>query len=294
MAGKNDIADYSAGLFQIRPQEQAQGRVTETLQQNSIWQTKSEPMAVKKPYGEPSESEPLPPSEGTQASLKERLHNLPSAKFQWAPKPPNDLSDIFKQPSISDQVLESVEGKEKAEQSEQPKDKQLITATPEERERYVAQLRSYMQDQRSYANMELGGYGVASVGLLALRSSSPAGFAVTALGIGASLYTGFRSRMAHQSAKCLLDQMPNIDSQRFRPYETSMGSARNLIGDGYITTAGVSLMSMTKMTPYINDKTAGIALLASVGNHAYQANYFMPKTISAFDAEVQSWRKDLR
>lgn len=295
MAGKNDIADYSAGLFHFRPQEQAQVHVTETLQQNSVWQAKSEPRAVKKPYAESSEFESLPPSEGTQATLKERLHSLPPAKFQWEPKPQNDLSNMFKHPSISDQVMEAIPEKvEKAEQAEQQKDKRSIAATPEERERYVAQLRSAMQDQRSYANMELGGYGVATAGLLALRSSSPAGFAVTALGIGASLYTGFRSRMAHESAKCLLDQMPSIDSQRFRPYETTMGSARDLIGGGYIASAGVSLMSMTKMTPYLNDKTAGVALLASVANHAYQANYLMPKAISAFDAEVQSWRKELR
>lgn len=297
MAGRHDIADSSVGLA---PREkvagqQSQASSDEAWQKNSIWQLAATGSAFQKPFEAPSD----------QPMKTEPIQWAPGDKRELTPQTTTDYRKIFRQPGMSDRILDAIPGREEARQkAEQERikaeeeraraeaDAQSKAAlTPEQREQYVAKLREHMTEQRYWTNMELGAIGLSTYSLF---RPTPAGFAVSALGLAGYVYTFIRARQENSAARELMTQMPKDDRERFGYYQQSVEGARKNISDGYLVGGSVGLTSMLKVTPYVNEKLAAATFIGSIGNHVYQSNYRMPNFISKFDAEVEAWRKQLK
>ncbi len=284
MAGENDIAVRSIGFggdgghaAQITKEN-----TVEALLKDSVWQMAKVGLAFQKPYGE---------------SLERQKHSTEAdpAKQELIPVVPQKYEPI-KRFGLPSQIIDEAARKpvEKTQVSpDTPKETHFAEATVEQRQRFVEQLERHMKDQHYRSNFELAGLGTSLGGLALTRASTPAGLAVIALGIGTSLYNGYRANSAHEAAREVLRQMPKLDAQRFGHYESDINSARETTAYGYITSGGLALMSMSKVTPYINQKTSGLAFLAGIGNNVIQTQLRMPRTLSNFRTDAESWNQEL-
>lgn len=129
-------------------------------------------------------------------------------------------------------------------------------------------------------------------GLLTLRSSASVGLAVTALGFVGSIYNGHKDDQAKTAAKEVLKQMPTADRERFGKFESEVASARDLSFRGHMLGAGVALISMSQITRFVNPRTSLVALSGSVGNHIHQTQFSIPKTLSNYRSDVESWNRE--
>ena len=296
MAGSYVVADSGVNVapHEYHSGDQVQSAATETLQKGSMWQMASEGATFQKPYGEPS---------GREVGEKS-LADVPNERVPAIPKAP-DLTKFFKEPIISDLVLDAIPGraeeraklaemKEKSAAEASAEAQRIAKITPEQREEYVAKLREHMSDYQAWTNLELAGFAAAGMGLLAIRSSKPVGLATAALGLGGTLYSSYRGIEDRTQAKAVLNMMPNVDKERFGQHANDVQTADQYIRRGYLISLNLTVASMLKLTPYINHNVSGLGAVAAVANHAYQANFTVPKAISKFDAEVEPWRKELK
>lgn len=296
VAGSFLVADSGVNVapHEYHSSDQMQSAATETLQKSSMWQMALAGAAFQKPYGEPS----------GQAVNEKSPAEVQNERVPATPKAP-DLTKFFKEPIISDLVLDAIPGraeerakaaelKEKTDAEASAEAQIKATITPEQREQYVAKLREHMSDYQTWTNLELAGFAVAGMGLLAIRSSKPVGLATAALGLGGTLYSSYRGSVDRTQAKAVLNMMPNVDKERFGQYANDVQTADQYIRRGYLISLNLTVASMLKLTPYINHNVSGLGAVAAVGNHAYQANFTVPRAISKFDAEVEPWRKELK
>ncbi len=134
--------------------------------------------------------------------------------------------------------------------------------------------------------------GTTVAGLAVLRASTPLGLTGCSARHRTSLYNGLKADSAHGSARDVLKQMPKADSERFGRYESDVSDARETSARGYILGGGVALISMSKITPFVNPNTTGAFLLGSIANNFYQTQYSIPKTLSTFRTDVETWKQE--
>lgn len=284
MAGENAIMEPNlvAKRYEAHLAPTVNEPTKEAQLSDSIWQMAKVGLAFQKPYGEPLERQ----KERTEAELSK-----PGMAPELLQK--NEPIKRFGPPSriIPESVKMPVE--ETREASDSAKITRPVEPTVEQRKKFVEQLAMHINEQQYRSNFELVGLGTALGGFALARASTPAGLAVMALGIGTSLYNGFSANSANAAGREVLRQMPKLDAQRFGQYESDVNSARQATAYGYIAGGGLSLMSMSKMTPYLNSNTSALAYLAAIGNNVIQTQYRMPRAISNFHADVNRWNKEL-
>lgn len=284
MAGENDIAVRSIGFggdgghaAQITKEHTA-----EALLKDSAWQMAKVGLAFQKPYGE---------------SLERREHSTEAdpSKQEMFPVVPQTY-DPIKRFGLPSQIIDEAVRKPVENPPVSPdtsSETHFVGPTLEQRQKFVEQLERHMKDQHYRSNVALAGLGTMLGGLATLRASTPVGLAITALGMGTSIYSNYKAERAHEAAGGLLKQMPKLDGERFSKYESDIRSAITSTNAGYIMSGGIELISMSQVAKYINPTTSGLAFLAGIGNHVYQTQYGMPKTLSNFRNDAESWNKEL-
>lgn len=284
MARQNDTAaesTMSVGRTGARFEPSSNDPAEDALLKDSMWSMASTGLAFQRPTGE------IPNGSSTP---REGALSQPDISSSVIPK--YDPITRFGLPSkiINEAISPPIE--KTAEPTDAARGAELPGATLEQRQKFVEQLELHTKEQGYRSNMELLGLGATVAGFAVLRASTPLGLTLGALGIGTSFYNGIKAGSAHGSALDVLKQMPKADSERFGRYESAVSDARQLSAHGYILGGGVALISMSKITPFVNPNTTGAFLLGSIANNVYQSQYSIPKTLSTFRTDVETWKQE--
>ncbi len=278
MVAEHDNTEISVGAerFGAPAAQMTKDSTAGELLRDSAWQMAMTGLSFQSPLGE----------------LPNRLSTLGEADLSKEGKFPvvPQASDTSKRFGLPSQFVEKTQAF-----SDATSETKLAGPTIEQRQKSVEQLEQLMKEQYYRSNLQLAGVGTVMAGLaIAVRASTPAGLAITALGLGTSIYNNTKADGAHESAGNILKQMPKVDSERFGKYERDIRNAESISARGYIMGGGIALISMSQVTKYINRNTSGLTLFASLGNNLYQTHYSMPKTLSDFRSEVENWNQDLK
>ncbi len=283
MAGESDTvkATINGGRPEARYEPSSIDPTADALLKDSVWSMASAGLGFQSQAGDISNGLPTR-REGEPSQPDFR----PSGTLKYDP------ITRFGSPSkiINEAIAAPVEKPQ--EPSVPVKDAEFIGPTVEQRQKFVEQLEQLTKEQSYRSNIDLLGMGTTVAGLALLRSSAPLALTVAALGIGTSLYNGLKAESAHGSARDLLKQMPKGDSERFGKYENDVSRARDSTARGYIMGGGVALISMSKITPYVNPSTTGAFLLGTIANNVYQTQYSIPQTLSTFRSDVETWKQE--
>ena len=281
MAGENSlVADSSIGIGPHQRHEAAGAEAktaTQVLQGDSLWQTARAEQGIPKPY-DPTGQMGLPEATRSRDPIKMFSPEGSTSGFKRTEPLQEDLAPPAK----------TKEGSELFKRLEIfPREPEI-----EKRARLLAEFEQHLSDQNYYSQGGLAGVGTLTAGALLARASTPAGLLAGAVGIGTSIYSAYRLTLAEEQAAKTLKQMPLEDRERFQKYQADMQAAKGMGSKGYIIGGGVALISMSKVTPYINTNVSNGAFLAALANDTYQTMYAMPNVKSAFVKDYQAWKQE--